>query len=101
MRCSFARSSAHLTRYQSMAGGIGEQPGGKPEFDQEGLLPAPSHPDCVGTGGTSGFRYFFRGAVGADGVLRDPADMGDRDAAAVRAAGGGDGAVGGAVAVDV
>ena len=56
-------------------------------------------PICVGVARAGGFCDLFRGAAGDDGLLRDPTDAPCPGAAGVPAAGAGDGAGGGPVAI--
>src|SRR3989304_128369 len=47
-----------------------QQPGGQLRADQEGLLPAPGHPDCRGALQPGGFRSGVCGTAADDGLLQ-------------------------------
>jgi hypothetical protein len=63
---------------------IRQQPGGEPEPDQQGVLPAHHHFSIGDSGGGGGLRDRLSGIAGDDGILPHPADLGGAHSAAVR-----------------
>src|SRR5712671_607184 len=59
-----------MAAFRLCANGIGEQPGGKPELDQEGLLPALGGSNLLCSGWIGGLRDFLHRLAGSVVVLR-------------------------------
>ncbi len=66
--------AAALAALRLFADRIGQQPGGQPEPDHQGLFPAGGHPALGHPGRAAGFRDRLRRPAGDDGVLRHPPD---------------------------